>query len=86
MKKYFEPHWLKDDEYSVYFKQLWLPDPSPIADSVRSNLSSILEHLLEWNRKKYGNLTHNIKRTRLKFEALHSQLSWSISEELKLES
>ncbi|KAI5649831.1 hypothetical protein M9H77_35836 [Catharanthus roseus] len=59
--------------------------PWIVAGIVRSNLSSILDHLLKWGKKKYGNLTHSIKKTPLKLDALRSQPSWSVREESKLE-
>lgn len=80
-KKRFKPHWLNDDERFDVFNKLWLPDLSPSAGNVRSNLSSILDHLLDESWKKYGNLVYSIKSARLKLDSLQSQPSWAIAEE-----
>lgn len=60
--KRFEPHWIKEDECLEVFDKLWIPDPSSSVDSVRINFGSILDHLLEWSKKKYGNLPLKIKQ------------------------
>lgn len=43
--------------FIVYFNNLWLPDLTLSTHNVRTNFSSILDHFLEWSKKKYGNLT-----------------------------
>lgn len=65
--KWFEPHWLKNEECMEYLISF-----GPSVDSIRSKLSYILDHFLEWSKKKHDNLTHSIKRVRLNFDALRS--------------
>lgn len=71
----FEPHWIKDEDCLDFFYKLWLLDPAPSTDVVRSNVNSILDHILEWSKKKHGNLALNIKRVRQKLDSLRSK-SW----------
>lgn len=54
------------------------------AKNVRLNLSSIHDHLLEWSKKKHGNLALGIKKIREQLDASRSQVTWSRQEEAKL--
>lgn len=83
--KRFEPHWMKKEECLTFFDKLWLPDPNPSKDSVRTNFESILEHLLEWSKKKFGHFPLHIKKVRQQLDNFRSQISWSSVEEAKLE-
>lgn len=53
--KRFRPHWMWEEECYDSFNKLWILDSSLSADSIRTNLGSILDHLMEWSKKKYGN-------------------------------
>ncbi|KAI5683577.1 hypothetical protein M9H77_04805 [Catharanthus roseus] len=83
--KRFAPHWLKEDDCLEVFDKLWIPKPSPSADSVKTNFSSILDHLLDWSKRKYRNLPLKIKRIKKKLDNIQSQNSWSAMEEVQLE-
>lgn len=45
--KRFEPHWTKEEECLEFFDNFWILENYPTAGSVRTNLSSILDHLLD---------------------------------------
>lgn len=70
---------------SSFFDKLWVPNTNPSANSIRTKLESILEHLLEWSKKKFGNLLLYIKKLREQLNKIHSQITWSTAEEVKLE-
>lgn len=73
--KRFEPHWRKDEDCTVFFEKLWLPESHPSSDSIRSNIGSILEHLLEWSKTKYGVLPSYIKKARNLLDELRTWTS-----------
>lgn len=75
----------KDGDCLEFFDKLWVLDPTSFADSVRSNLNSILDHLLELSKKKHGNIVNNIRKTREKLDWIISEPCWSAYEESKLE-
>lgn len=66
-----------------FFYNLWIPNPSPYIDSIGNNFDSILDHLLEWSKKKYGNLPLRINQIKQKLNSIRSQSSWTTSEEAK---
>lgn len=68
-----------------FLDKLWLLDPSPSTGKIRDNISVILDQFLECNKKKHGNIQHNIRRIREKLNRIRSQPSWSDHEESKLE-
>lgn len=83
--KHFELYWIKEDECLEFFDKLWIPNPTPSAESVRDNLHSILDHLLEWSKKKYINFPLRIKQLKQKLNNIRSQPSWLATEEATLE-
>ncbi|KAI5648255.1 hypothetical protein M9H77_34260 [Catharanthus roseus] len=52
---------------------LWLPNPAFSTDAARSNVNSILDHLLERSKKKHGNIDLNITRVGQNIDSLRSQ-------------
>lgn len=68
--KRFDPHWMKEEECLEFFYKLWSLDPNPWADYVRTNFKLILEHLLDWSKKKFGHLPICIKKVRQQFDNL----------------
>lgn len=76
---------MKDDNCLEFFDKLWLLDPSHSTDKVRENISFILDHLLEWSKKKHGNIKRSIKKIIEKLDHIRSQPSWSNNEKSKLE-
>ncbi|KAI5662020.1 hypothetical protein M9H77_21343 [Catharanthus roseus] len=83
--KRFEPHWTKDEDCVGIFEKLWLPDPRPSVDSIRSNIGTILEHLLECNKKKFGDIPTCIQKARHLLDELRIGTDWYPKDEAKLE-
>lgn len=75
--KRFEPHWTKYEDCIELFEKLWLPDIHPSAESVRSNIGSLLDHLLEWNKKKYRDMHSCIRKTRQLLNDLRTKPKWN---------